>query len=61
MDITKQAIKEALGLKTDADVARLLGTTRQNVHAWGDKPLPLNRQWQVQALLPSKFPRKAAL
>lgn len=56
MDMTKTIIKSALGLKTDAELARLLGVTRKAVHHWEDHlPIPQGRQWQLIAMRPDLF------
>lgn len=56
MDITKQAAKAALGIKTDTELAAFLGVTKQAVSSWGDdSPLPDGRQWQLLALRPDVF------
>lgn len=57
MDITKPKLKELLGLRTDAEVARFFGTTKQAVYNWGDvQPVPEGRQWQAHALRPDVIP-----
>lgn len=56
MNITKQQIKDALGLTTDVQVAAFFGTSKQAVGAWGDdEALPEGRQWQAIALRPDIF------
>jgi len=56
MDMTKQAVKAALGLHKDTELARFFGTTKQAVGQWAeDEPLPEGRQWQARALRPDVF------
>lgn len=56
MTITKALAKQLLGLSTDAELARLLGPTKQAVCRWGENdPLPEGRQWQLRALRPDLF------
>jgi DNA-binding XRE family transcriptional regulator len=57
MNTSKREAKALLGLTTDADLARLLGISRQALHAIDDdEPLPDGRQWQLRALRPDLFP-----
>lgn len=62
MNITKRALKAALNIETDADLARFFATSRQNVGQWGgeDDPIPDGRQWQARALRPDLFPTPPA-
>jgi len=56
MSISKREAKAILGLKTDADLARFLGISRQALHAIDDdEPLPDGRQWQLRALRSDLF------
>ncbi|WP_223621194.1 hypothetical protein [Lysobacter sp. ESA13C] len=56
MDMTKTAVKSALGLDTDAELARFFDTTRQAVDKWPDeKPIPMGRQWELRARRPDIF------
>lgn len=56
MDMTKRAVKEALGIPRDTDLARFFGTTKQAVSRWSeDEPIPEGRQWQVRAKRPDLF------
>lgn len=58
MDMTKSAVKAALGIDTDAGLASLLGVGRWAVGQWpADKAIPKARQWQLQAMRPDIFPR----
>lgn len=61
MDMTKRAVKQALGIETDADLARYLGMkNRWAVGQWAaDEPIPEGRQWQLRALRPELFPAPA--
>lgn len=57
MDMTKAAIKDALGIATDAALAEFFGIERQAVFAWkDDKPIPRGRQWELRAKRPDLFP-----
>lgn len=57
MDMTKRAVKEALELDTDADLARFFGIGRWAVGQWpDDEPIPEGRQWQLRAQRPDLFP-----
>ncbi len=57
MTITKRSAKAALGLRTDADLARVLRVKRQALtKVADDSPLPEGRQWQLRALRPDLFP-----
>lgn len=62
MDMTKRAVKEALGIETDAALARYLGIkSRWAVGLWPlDEPIPEGRQWQLRALKPDLFKTPAA-
>lgn len=56
MDLTKTQVKKALGLQTDADLARFFGIGRWAVGQWpDDAPIPEARQWQARALRPDVF------
>ncbi len=60
MNITKRIAKEALGIQTDADLARVLRIKRQALTPVGDDdPLSEHRQWQLRALRPDLFPLPA--
>ena len=57
MDLTKRAVKEALGINTDAELARVFGINRWAVGQWPeDQLIPEGRQWQLRALYPDVFP-----
>lgn len=57
MDLTKRAIKGALGIETDAELARFFGIGRWAVGQWPeDQPIPEARQWQLRAKRPDLFP-----
>lgn len=57
MDMTKRAVKTALNLSTDAELARFFGIGRWAVGQWGeDDPIPEGRQWQLRANRPDLFP-----
>jgi len=61
MDMTKAAVKAALGFKTDAELARFYETTRQAVDKWPeDEPIPRARQWELRARRPELFPADPA-
>lgn len=56
MDMTKRAIKKALDIQTDADLARFFGIGRWAVGQWPeDDTIPEGRQWQARALRPDLF------
>ena len=56
MDMTKQAVKAALGFQKDTELARFFGTSKQAVGQWpDDEPLPEGRRWQARALRPDVF------
>lgn len=60
MDITKRSTKAALGIETDAQLAREFNVTRWAVGQWqDDAPLPAGRQWELRAKYPDKFPAPA--
>lgn len=57
MNMTKREVKNALGIQTDADLARLFGIGRWAVGQWPeDQPIPEGRQWQLRAKRPDLFP-----
>lgn len=61
MDLTKRAIKGALGIETDAELARFFGIGRWAVGQWPeDEPIPEARQWQLRAKRPDLFPASTA-
>ena len=58
MDMTKRAVKVALGIETDAELAREFSPPigRWAVGQWADdKPIPKGRQWELRAKYPGKF------
>ena len=58
MKITVGQAKSALGIKTDAELARTLGVSKQAISNLGgdDSALPEGRQWQLRAKHPDLFP-----
>lgn len=61
MDMTKPAVKKALGIETDADLARFFDCLRQAVDQWPDDgPIPQARQWELRARRPDLFPMRKA-
>lgn len=59
--MTKRAVKAALQLETDADLARFFGIGRWAVGQWpDDAPIPEGRQWEARAKRPDLFPTKTA-
>lgn len=63
MDLTKQSLKAALGVTTDAELGRLFEPpiTRSAVNQWADdKPIPKGRQWELQVRRPDLFVRVLA-
>lgn len=58
MDMTKRAVKEALGIETDAELARQFTPPigRWAVGQWpDDESIPAARQWELRAKHPEKF------
>ena len=57
MNWTKQQVKGALGIESDAELARFFGIrNRQAVNQWPAKqPIPAARQWQLALLRPDVF------
>jgi hypothetical protein len=55
MKTTKRQAKKALGIKTDAELARALECTRAAVCKWRTGPLPKLRQIQLRAWFPERF------
>lgn len=58
MEITKRQAKEALGIKTDAELARFFikPISRQAIHKIGeDEPLPYGRCFELLARKPELF------
>lgn len=59
MDMTKRNVKTALGIETDADLARQFTPSigRWAVGQWpDDEPIPTGRQWELRAKFPHLFP-----
>lgn len=59
MEMTKRAVKLALNIETDAELARQFTPEigRWAVGQWDDdKPIPTGRQWELRAKYPDKFP-----
>lgn len=60
MDMTKRAVKGALDIETDAELARVFVPSigRWAVGQWpDDEPIPAARQWELRARFPDKFPQ----
>lgn len=57
MKWTKREVKAALGLETDAELARMIEVkSRWAVGQWpDDQPIPQARQWQLSLLRPDVF------
>lgn len=58
MDMTKRAVKAALGIETDAELARQFTPPigRWAVGQWPeDEPIPAGRQWELRAKFPQLF------
>jgi hypothetical protein len=56
MDMTKRAVKAALNIKTDADLARFFNIGRAAVGFWNeDAPIPDARIWELRARMPELF------
>lgn len=63
MTMTKREVKAALGIDTDAELARFFdgekpgGINRWAVGQWADdEPIPAGRQWEARAKRPDLFP-----
>ena len=51
-EITKQKALALMGAQTDAELARMLGVTRQAINRFAsDQPLSNGMQWQIRALI----------
>lgn len=60
MDMTKAAVKTALNIETDAELARFFKIGRWAVGQWkDDEPIPRGRQWELRAKFPDRFPPPA--
>lgn len=56
MDMTKRAVREALGFTRDRQLAEFFGVGKAAVSNWPeDEALPEVRQWQAKALRPDVF------
>jgi hypothetical protein len=56
MILTKQILKQRLGIKTDADLARFFKCTRAAINLWAaDKPIPELRQLRLRESHPELF------
>lgn len=56
MDMTKASVKTALGMKTDADLARFFSITRAAANLWKDnQPIPALRQYELREKRPDLF------
>lgn len=58
MDMTKKAVKAALNIQTDAELARQFTPEigRWAVGQWADdKAIPAARQWELRAKFPDIF------
>lgn len=56
MDMTKAAVKKALGFTTDAELSRFFGISRWAVGQWPEnEPIPEGRQWELRARRPDVF------
>lgn len=56
MDMTKTAVKAALRIRTDQQLADVFGITAQAVNQWpDDRPIPDGRKWELVARFPRKF------
>ena len=50
--ITKEKALALMGAQTDAELARMLGVTRQAVNRFAsEQPLSNGMQWQIRALI----------
>lgn len=60
MEMTKPNIKQALGIKTDAELAAIFNICNQAVHLWGDeKEIPIRRQLELRLAYPRLFKTEA--
>ena len=56
MNLTKSKVKEALGLKTDSELAAHFNVCNQAVSQWGnDRPIPIRRQLELRISHPKLF------
>lgn len=56
MDMTKASVKAALGIKTEAELARFFDIRRQAVYQWkDDRPIPALRQYELREKRPDLF------
>lgn len=56
MDMTKRAVRLALGFTLDRQLAEFFGVGKAAVSNWPeDEPLPEVRQWQARAKRPDLF------
>jgi hypothetical protein len=56
MNMTKSKVKQALGLKTDTELARFFNVCNQAVSQWGEqKPIPVRRQLELRLSHPKLF------
>lgn len=56
MDMTKSAVKQLLGIESDAELARFFEVSRGAVFHWpDDQPIPESRQWELRAKRPELF------
>lgn len=53
MSMSKSYVKQALGLTTDAELARFFQVKRQAVCKWGE--VPEGRVWELKAKRPDLF------
>lgn len=60
MDMTKRNVKQALGVESDAELARIFDIGRWAVGQWpDDEPIPTGRQWELRVKYPTLWPSKA--
>jgi hypothetical protein len=57
MELTKREVAKALGVESDAAVARYFGISRSAVTQWGDSPIPEVRVLQLQLNAPELVAR----
>ncbi|SEO63958.1 DNA-binding transcriptional regulator Cro [Luteibacter sp. UNC138MFCol5.1] len=61
MDLTKSAVRSALGFTKDIQLAEFFGVGKAAVSNWPeDELLPEARQWQARAKRPDLFPPEDA-
>ncbi|MFC4727125.1 helix-turn-helix domain-containing protein [Coralloluteibacterium thermophilus] len=56
MNMTKRAVREALGFTMDRELAAFFNVSKGAISAWSDdEPIPEGRQWELRARRPDLF------